>query len=329
MITMEDKDPTPRIIPNLEDYQSIIDAAQNGKLILFIGNGVSRLLGYPSWIELGIRAIDILYKEGHIEYSEKSSLLTLNPRIQLSIFSDNYKAKGIDYDYAKLIFQDKAIALKTEIYDALYSIGTVFVTTNYDECLDKLADNKILSSKDDGGSLGSPRITSPTSVFFRKEDITSARLDQPGSIIHLHGSIKDKETMIMTTRDYINHYMNRFVIDFLNDLFSRKTVLFIGYGLEEEEMLEFIVRKSNVQSAEEPKHFWLYPRMSKDNAAYKHLKGYFERHCGIRLIDYNIDKKGHAHLEEIIIKWASGLKGKVKKPNFEEEKDVIRQLLNK
>jgi hypothetical protein len=328
-MTIEDKDPASRITPNIEDYSSIIDAAQNGKLILFVGNGVSRLLGYPSWVELGRRAIDILYKEGHIEYSEKSSLLALNSKIQLSIFSDNYKAKGIDYDYGKLIFQDKEIAVKTEIYDALYSIGTVFVTTNYDDCLDKLADNKILSSKGDDNSLGNSGITSPTSVFFRKEDLTSARLDQPGSIIHLHGSVKSKETMIMTTRDYIDHYMNRFVIDFLNDLFSRKVVLFIGYGLEEEEILEFIVRKSNSPGVEEPKHFWLYPRMSRDNAAYKHLKGYFERHCGIKLIDYNIDKKGHVHLEEIIIKWAAVLKGKVNKPNFEEEKDVIRRLLNK
>lgn len=325
----EDASATPKIIPEIESYPSIIDAAQNGKLILFVGNGVSRLLGYPSWGELGKRAIDTLYKEGHIEFAEKSSLLALSPRIQLSIFCDNYKAKGIDYDYGKLIFQNKEESSKTAIYDALYSIGAVFVTTNYDDCLDKLADKKILSSNAGNASLGSSAITAPTAVFFAKEDLTSAHIDQPGSVIHLHGSMKNKNSMIMTTRDYIDHYMNRFVIDFLNDLFSRKVVLFIGYGLEEEEILEFVVRKSNTKLAETPSHFWLYPRMSSDSAAYKHLRGYFERHCGIELIDYNIDKRGHVHLEEIIIKWAAALKGKVKRPNFEEEKDVIRQLINR
>ena len=317
------------LIPDLDKYLSIIDAAQNGKLVLFVGNGVSRLLGYPSWVDLGKRAIDILYKEGHIEYAEKDSLFGLNPKIQLSVFSDNYEAKGIDYDYRKLISQDEAKIMKTQVYDALYSIGTVFVTTNYDECLDKLADSRILSSQGEGKSLADSGIVSPTTVFFRKGDLTSARLDQPGAVIHLHGSIKDKKTMIMTTRDYISHYMDRFVITFLNDLFARKVVLFIGYGFEEEEILEFIVRKSNSQDESEPKHFWLYPRLSKDNSTYKHLERYFARHCSIRLIDYNIDKKGHNHLEEIIIKWASDLKGKVKKPNFEEEKSVIRQILSK
>jgi len=315
--------------PKLSDYPQIVDAAQNGKLVLFIGNGVSRLLGYPLWVDLGKRAINILYQEGHIEYAEKDSLLELSPKIQLSIFSDTYESKGIDYDYKNLISKDKTQAMETQIYDALYSIGSVFVTTNYDDCLDKLAESQILSSKENSASLAESAITIPTKVFFRREDLTSARLDQPGVVIHLHGSIKDKKTMIMTTRDYVSHYMNRFVIAFLSDLFTRKVVLFIGYSLEEEEILEYIVRKSNSEKESEPKHYWLYPRLSKDNSAHKHLERYFAQHCSIKLIDYNIDKRGHAHLEEIIIEWASDLKGKVKKPNFEEEKDVIRQIIGK
>lgn len=317
------------LIPNLNTFPQIIDAAQNGKLVLFIGNGVSRLLGYPSWGDLGKKAIDILYKEGHIQYAEKDSLLLLSPKIQLSIFADNYTSKNIDYDYKNLISKDITQAMETQIYNALYSIGTVFVTTNYDDCLDKLADSKILSSQSVTQSLGESAITTPTKVLFRKEDLSSACLDRPGVVIHLHGSIKDKTTMIMTTREYINHYMNGFVINFMNDLFTRKVVLFIGYGLEEEEILEYIVRKSNSNGESEPRHYWLYPRLSKDNAVYKHLERYFARHCSIKLIDYNIDKKGHSHLEEIIIKWSSELKSHVKKPNFEEEKDVIRQILKK
>jgi hypothetical protein len=91
-------------------------------------------------------------------------------------------------------------------------------------------------------------------VVYRPERINPALLSQPNTVIHLHGSLREPETMIMTTSDYISRYAayNRSsndpqtenpVLTFLSFLFQHRTVLFIGYGLEELEILEYVLRR--------------------------------------------------------------------------------------
>ena len=60
--------------------------------------------------------------------------------------------------------------------------------------------------------------------------------------------------MVLTTQDYVTRYANdRFktdpsmenrVLTFLDHLFTNKTVLFVGYGLEELEILEYVILKA-------------------------------------------------------------------------------------
>ena len=64
--------------------------------------------------------------------------------------------------------------------------------------------------------------------------------------------------MILTTQDYIRHYANdrradgpegeNRVLTFLEFLFSEKNVLFIGYGLEELEILEYVIGKARLMA---------------------------------------------------------------------------------
>lgn len=51
--------------------------------------------------------------------------------------------------------------------------------------------------------------------------------------MHLHGCIDDPDSMVITTKDYLNHYSGKNIDVFLEHLFSNKTVLFIGYGMAE------------------------------------------------------------------------------------------------
>ena len=324
------------MIPNMEVYPKIKEAAQNGKLVLFVGNGVSMLLGYPSWKEMGNRAIDALYDNKYIEYAEKAGLYELNPKIKLSIFCHYYKKMhGNEKFFDALVKKQESKRAQENscIYDALYSIGTVFITTNYDGCLDEIAEKQMISfnAGQEGNKLPSHsnvRATA-TKIYYKKEDLTPSKINMPGTIIHFHGSIKDKESMVLTTSDYLKHYRDPYVIKFLSELFSKKVVLFIGYGLKEEEIVEYVARKSESGQQEEPRHFWLYPRLSKDNAIFKHLEQYFAEHCNVKLIDFNIDKLGHEQLKEVICNWAEVLKKEVKPLNFEEEKKNLGGILHK
>src|SRR5207237_626361 len=90
-------------------------------------------------------------------------------------------------------------------------------------------------------------------VIYKKADLTLANLNQPNTVIHLHGTVDAADSMILTTKHYISHYANdrgkstpeNIVLTFLDHLFHQKTVLFIGYGLEELEILEYVI--SNVR----------------------------------------------------------------------------------
>jgi hypothetical protein len=73
------------------------------------------------------------------------------------------------------------------------------------------------------------------------EELTPDNPERPNTVFHLHGSLLDPTSMILTTQDYVRHYANdrrcelsegeNRVLTFLGFLFSEKNVLFVGYGL--------------------------------------------------------------------------------------------------
>lgn len=330
------KKPLSSLTPKLEDYSSIAEAAKNGRLVLFIGNGVSRLLGYPSWDEMAQKALLRLFDERkgirHIDFLEKELLSKLPPKKQLSIIHDICKFKNVDLDYRQIIIPDERKSKK--VYEMLYSMKTPFVTTNYDECLDRLTDAGAseITYSDEPTVETSAKAASLKKVFYEVADLTTAKLD-PGVVIHIHGSLKKRESMVISTREYIENYRrDGFVDKFLEGLFSDRVILFIGYGLEEEEIFEYIVGRGqkgkDSQSSTETKHYCLYPTLSSHNAIFEHLKNYYNNHCNITLIPYEIDVKGHDLLEEIIYEWAKEIGAVARRKNYIDEQHDIKGLLS-
>jgi hypothetical protein len=126
------------------------------------------------------------------------------------------------------------------------------VTTNYDAWLDEIIEPPPLALTDATG-------TSPSSapakrnVIHQIDDFSYDHLLTDNTVIHLHGSLSDPASMVVTTGDYLERYRNdggaevgqeNKATSFLRSLFKSKTVLFIGYGLDELEILEYIILKS-------------------------------------------------------------------------------------
>ena len=51
-------------------------------------------------------------------------------------------------------------------------------------------------------------------------------------MVHIHGCVDDPDSMVITTRTTVHSFPHK-CMDFLRHLFEKKTVLFLGYGLEE------------------------------------------------------------------------------------------------
>ena len=80
---VETSDTKLQEIPEIDN--EIFEAAGNGELVLFVGAGVSGLLGCPSWGEFGKRILNHLHSHGALTYAEIQALSELEVRKQLSI----------------------------------------------------------------------------------------------------------------------------------------------------------------------------------------------------------------------------------------------------
>ncbi|MCP4410400.1 MAG: hypothetical protein GY807_22175 [Gammaproteobacteria bacterium] len=304
------KAPDLREIPELPD--EVIQAGLNGELALFVGAGASMLLGLPSWSDLAWQALQSLQKMGLLNFSELEQLKYLEPKKQLSI------AKLIATENEQALelagyFKDKFEG--TSIYRSINDIGCVCVTTNYDELLSP----RYLDAKD--GSV------TPVLVkrVCHKKEFLAKHLDEPGTVIHLHGGISHPETMVVTTKDYLEHYDDEHVKHFLGELFARKTVLFVGYGLDEAEILEHILRRGAVQSTADRRRFVLQGYYRSQQPLYENLHRYYEKSFGVHVIGFVRDHEDYKQQETLLRAWAPRIQ--INRPPLANDMAIINKVL--
>jgi hypothetical protein len=268
----------------------IKQAANDGKLVLFVGAGASMLLGMPSWGGLAYSALNSLRNEGYINFAELNQLQALDPKKQLSIARVIADENGFDLDLPKHLKSRGA----SKIYDYLNSIGAVYVTTNYDHELMPITPE----SDPDKLKESVKRISLP-------RDFNTVLLKNPGTVIHLHGDMLNPKSMVVTTRDYLQHYDHVNVISFLGKLFDEYTVLFIGYGLEEADILEHVLRRGGVRQEENAtRRYSLQGFFNSEQPLYEKLIDYYDRSFGVELVGFTRDNRDYAQLEKIIKDWA-------------------------
>ena len=260
----------------------VIDASRDGNLVLFIGAGVSRLLGLPSWKKLAEKVLEDMREGGALNYFEIDQLKDLDPRKQLSI------AKQIDDKdiYNKSIAGHlKRKTKESNIYRTIKEIGCSYVTTNYDELL-------LYRSE----------------PIAEKTEFSVGLLDTPRTVVHLHGCISKPDTMVVTTKDYLEHYTNEQVRNFLREMFPKKTVVFFGYGLEELEILEYILSRGEAEVTDDRRRFTVQGFFSSQQFLTDKLNNYYEETFGVHLLGFARDKKDYRGLEGILKIWRNQIK---------------------
>lgn len=291
----------------------ILDRVSNGKLVLFIGAGVSRIVGCPSWKELSIRFLDDLLDKKKINFYEYEKLKVLDARKLISICIIIYERSKIILSDIDNWFRGDIEKLKnSSIFQDLISFKAPILTTNYDDLLD----NAMLKS-----------FKNEANIIFKKEEMLISKLFQNNTIFHLHGSVKDSKNMILTTKDYLLHYKRDLEpAELLNEIFRKYTVLFVGYGLEEFEIMEFLLTRVK-SSANELRHYMLYPFFKNEKEIFNFLQCYYGD-LGIQLIPYAIDQNGYNQLEIVIREWAKKISTIQRSENFLEKIKLIDEVLD-
>ena len=280
--------PDLREVPDLPE--EIQQAALDGDLVFFVGAGVSMLVGLPSWERLAWQVLEDLRKEGHLNYSKVEQLKSLDPKKLMSIAELMAKENMVSY-LAKYLTCDEG---DRDVYSYLNKIGCPCVTTNYDELL-----SPHYNPKKDGSTTATP-----ITRVSQKKDFHASHLNRPGTVVHLHGSVSKPESMVVTTKQYLEHYDDETVTHFLGELFEKKTVLFLGYQLEEAEILEHILRRGRVKDINVRKRFLLQPFFRSQTPLYEMLFEYYVKSFGVHLIGFIRDHNGYKQLEEIVKAWS-------------------------
>jgi hypothetical protein len=304
------------IAPPLSDIVApppeILNAGLNGDLVLFVGAGASMLLGLPSWGGLAAKAMEDLRSAGYLDYSSMEQLLYLDPKKQLSIARLLSIANGHDLKLERHLL---GFSEGDSIYKAINDIGCSCITTNYDE---------LLAPRFNASSDGS---TTPPQVLrvYKREELLAKHLNRPGTVVHLHGAVSDPKTMIVSTKDYLEHYDHPKVQEFLDELFHKKVVLFLGYGLEEAEILEHILRRGRVSSSRERRRFALQGFFRSQAPLYDNLHRYYETSFGVHLLGFERDRENFRCLERILKSWVSTIE--VRKPPLATDVEFMEEVL--
>lgn len=291
--------------------QLIKDAAKHGELVVFVGAGASILCGSPDWRGYANKVVGVLEKERVLSFLEAEQLRGLgDSRRTLSIAIDLAKEQGLDIDFDSILHPIKPPpAIGLELYELLSRLRPVFVTTNYDKWLDDAGPEELSTEVKVGSESEPAKRPSSRPKYYLREHLSSALLAERGAVIHLHGSYTEPSSMVVSLKNYIEHYADPRVQAFLSAMFKNYTVLFVGYGLAELEILEHIIRSNESLRTEtaEPRHFLLYAYRSTESVQTRFIEHFFRDQCGVRVIKYCIDTKGFQEVVEVIKGWSSEL----------------------
>jgi len=291
-------EPHPQLPPPL------VQAANESNLVMLVGAGVSRLVGCPSWDELADRVLEQLAQRRVIGYGEIQQLAEYDARKKLSIAQIICQTvgNGASIDFESLLKPKEDS--ESRIYDYLLAIGCPIVTTNFDRLLDGSIPDPI---KLEDGKYGTGESVARSELICYPSQFYKYLLTKPKCIIHLHGSIDHEDSMVFTARHYIEHYDDSRVVGLLQEMFSDYTVLIVGYGLEETELLDHIFRKLHKSGGRVRARYLLNGFYSHQQQTYRHLKSYYKSSFDVDLIPFPLEVNHYRQLEEIMKDWSGKL----------------------
>jgi len=286
-----------KAIPDIRKT-TIIEAVNTGTLAIFTGAGVSRLMGCMGWQDLSYKLLDSAFV-----LKDKAGSSLLDWRV-----IDDLKARG---EHRKSITICDSIFTSNGHHDEFMKVFSDALTSKPSHCLLQPSENIYHELN----RLHGCHITTNADPIFQssvsfKEVITGKDIQDgiirdeldPLTLYPLHGLMAKPDSLVFTLPDYLRFYRDKKIQDFLNMVFSKYTVLFVGYGLSELELLQYILPERGGL----PKRFCLqgYRRGEEKIADAEQM---FYDVMGITLVPFELDVNGYAQLFTVIREWADNV----------------------
>lgn len=267
--------------PSLQELQR---AYSSGDLVIFAGAGISAGAGLPSWPELTERLIEHAAARGESPDSldEVRELAGARKFIDaLSALKDLLGGPEFcafvehQLDDARLQIPPAAEAISS-LAEKLHAV----LTTNVDRILERTLAGRW------------PTFSRPTS------DIAQRR----GFLLKLHGTLHERETWVFTRVDYDRAmYADPQMKGAFSALFHGRTLLFLGYGLADDDFDQLLSRVRALAGDQPPRHFAIVPNGGIGGYRRKLLES-----SGVSLITYANQDGSHGELPRLIRAVAQG-----------------------
>ncbi len=320
-------------------------AATAGALSFFVGNGVSQLCGLPSWNQLADRMLECLQTHKKIDHLTLELLKRRSTKLKISIadnlFKENWKStERIQELTYKSVLMNKLSETEIEknpVYASIAKCGVKFITTNYDNILANALEGNLEAEPIENTEIGNTDSEAATVVkkaarqvhiLDGLSDVDTTSVLNENIIFHIHGSIADESKIVASTQDYMNLYGNKENQKLLLRLMKRQTVVFIGYGLDELELLDIIVRAARSDDREHlhSKFHLLLPLYKYEKSIANHLESYYKS-LGISLHLFCMDTNGYHNLGDVLELWATELVTLKRGPTNTEINYVMDDLM--
>jgi hypothetical protein len=281
-------------VPDLREWPHIRSAYKDGRLVIFFGAGLSAVWGCKRWKEMANFLINSCYEQGRFNFSIKDSLLSRyvnSPRKLITITKSILGENAFFEEIKKILVPspDYKCAFPN-LFNDLFALNAIYLTTNIDDNFSNLftADN-----------------------IFPDRDLFFAQRLRPKSLFHLHGHIKSPKSMVLTIDDYLSCYKNDRFKDFLKSIFCDESlcVLFLGYGVDEMEIIDFMIEKYGDETKKKRlnNHFYiLLPFFMKEEQLIEYESHYFNK-INMTIIPYSIDDCGYSQISNILGDWRKAL----------------------
>ncbi len=249
----------------LSQYISYIDQK---RAALFFGAGISAIAGCSNLKDI-LRKLK--EKVQSIEDDIKSQDIdNVPPRQIIAYYKSKFGSTDTEREYKGILREaltpdpDKFHKVYVPLIKKIKTINPFppIITTNADPCLTHTKEFNMVN------------------IFYNIDDMEISNF-QNGGIFHLHGYTEDPEGQVWDIFDYDRRYNQEFK-DFLLEIFNQYSILFLGYALDDQELL---LQMANAKKRNTlcPTHFALLP---EDDCPPAINETIFERLYNIKIIKY-------------------------------------------
>ena len=277
---------TYRMSSRINIPKELLDQVGRGNCVIFVGAGPSQGAGLPNWPQLLRQMLDWAQAHG-VEMSDRAELEGYVGDGEVLLAAEELQERMGDERFRMFMSEvfRKQGRKPTEAHLLIPRIPfAAAVTTNYEDLLET-AYTLVNGEK--------------PHVFTHKDvsELSAALRTDEFYVLKAHGTIDRMDTIVLGSRSYRDIiHSNRPYRQHLTSLFSGKTVLFIGFGLTDPDLLLLLDEMRAVFSDRTGHHFALMDERSVPGVKRRR----FEKDYGIVVIPYTPTALDHPEVREFL-----------------------------